>query len=70
MRRHIEHARNGLWKAEIARSAPITIFAESDPYQAEIINRVSGKAVICPAAGKTFLPVPIAGDIPPRPCCK
>jgi hypothetical protein len=42
------------WKARHYREGRCTLFAESDPVQAEIIARESGKSVLCPAAGRAI----------------
>ena len=43
------------WHYQDARSG-CPLFAESDPAQAEVINRLTGKAVLCPSAAKVHPP--------------
>lgn len=42
------------WKAQQYEESSLLLFVESDPRQAEPIARISGKPVLCPAAGKVF----------------
>lgn len=44
----------GEWKARELARTEIPLFAESDPVQSEIINRRTGRTVICPPAGRVF----------------
>lgn len=44
------------WKAEHYADSACTLFAESDPAQAEIINRLTGRPVLCPALGRVLPP--------------
>jgi uncharacterized HAD superfamily protein len=42
------------FKAQEYAQRTASLFVESDPGQAETITGISGKPVICPAAGKVF----------------
>jgi hypothetical protein len=44
------------WKADYYRRSDCTIFAESEPPQAEIINSVTGLPVLCPSLGRVLPP--------------
>lgn len=44
------------FKASHYASSPCVLFAESDPWQAERINILTGKPVLCPKAGRVFPP--------------
>ena len=50
------------WKAKHYAESDLTLFAESDPEQAAIISEITGKAVLCPAAGRVFPPRPKAAS--------
>lgn len=67
-----ESTQIGTWKGDILKGTNLNLFAESDPYQSEIINRISGKAVLCPALGRVLPPRRLASDpvSPRRSCCK
>lgn len=56
------------WKARHYAASSCAIFAESDPYQAERINALTGKPVLCPQAGRVF--PPRAVELPPLPACR
>lgn len=42
------------WKAQQYAESSLLVFVESDPRQAEPIALLSGKPVLCPAAGRVF----------------
>lgn len=50
------HEQVGRWKAWHFRRGGLPLFAESCPLQAGVINRQTGKAVLCPPAGRVFPP--------------
>jgi hypothetical protein len=55
-----------LWKADVFASSGCTLFAESDPIQARLINERTGKPVLCPELGQVLPPAPsvdVAGDL-------
>jgi uncharacterized HAD superfamily protein len=45
-----------LLKAQEYAASSLFLFVESDPRQAPVIADLSGKPVLCPAAGRVFLP--------------
>jgi hypothetical protein len=48
------HEQHGRHKARHFERSGLGLFAESCPLQAEVIARETGKAVLCPAAGRVF----------------
>jgi hypothetical protein len=50
------------WKATHFAAANLPMFAESDPAQAQMIADVSGRPVLCPAAGRLIRPAPARPD--------
>jgi hypothetical protein len=52
------------FKARHYRESACTLFAESDPAQAQTIADRSGKPVLCPQAGRVLRPRPDAGATP------
>ena len=57
------------FKADRLRETQLPYFAESDPWQAARIADLSGRRVICPAAGRVLLPpkAPPVATVPPPP---
>lgn len=49
-------SRVAAWKAEIYHASDCNLFVESEPFQAEIIARDSGKLVLCPRAKRMIDP--------------
>jgi hypothetical protein len=55
------------YKAGHYRESECTLFAESEPNQAERIAELSGKAVLCPVAERVYLPPSKPTSPPPKP---
>jgi hypoxanthine phosphoribosyltransferase len=49
-------ARVARFKADHFGRSGLPMFAESDPFQAQTIAEITGKVVLCPAAGRVFAP--------------
>jgi hypoxanthine phosphoribosyltransferase len=49
-------ARVARFKADHFARSGLPMFAESDPFQAQTIAEITGKVVLCPAAGRVFPP--------------
>jgi len=65
---HIDRHRIAALKAEHYGRSGCVLFAESDEWQAQRINVLTGRAVLCPAAGRVFPPrVPPPADPRPAP---
>lgn len=50
--------RCALWKATHYAASDCTLFVESDPAQAKMINEATGRPVLCPRLGKVLPPGP------------
>lgn len=46
----------GEWKAAVFSMTSYSMFAESSPAQAQVINRLTGRRVLCPALGRVLPP--------------
>lgn len=53
---HFDAGRIAAFKAERYAASACVLFAESDPWQAERIRDLTGRPVLCPAAGRVFPP--------------